>query len=60
MRSNRFSPVGDTLRPPVPAKISTPQPQLVFALPIPGMKVKRPDVQDHLSGVLLAELAAAR
>jgi hypothetical protein len=48
------------LRPPAPAKAATPQPQLSFALPIPGTKAKRTDVQDHLAGSLLAELAAAR
>jgi DNA modification methylase len=48
------------LRPPLPTKVATPQPQLSFALPIPGMKGKRSDVQDHLAGGLLAELAAGR
>ena len=47
------------LRPPTPAKVATPQPQLSFALPIPGMKGKRADVQDHLAGSLLAEVAAS-
>jgi len=48
------------LRPPLPTRVATPQPQLSFALPIPGMKGSRADVQDHLAGGLLAELVAAR
>jgi DNA modification methylase len=47
------------LRPPTPTRVATPQPQLSFALPIPGMKGKRADVQDHLAGNLLAEVAAS-
>lgn len=48
------------LRPHRQAKVATPEPQLSFALSIPGSKIKRTDVQDHLAGNLLAELAAAR
>jgi site-specific DNA-methyltransferase (adenine-specific) len=48
------------LRPPRPMKAETPQPQLSFALAIPGAKMKGADVQDHLAGNLLAKAVAAR
>ena len=46
------------LRPARPAKAAPPQPQLSLALPILGGKAKRPDVQDHLSGQVIGELAS--
>jgi hypothetical protein len=46
------------LRPPRPVKIATQEPQLSIPLPIPGGK-RRPDVQDHLSGKVLGQIAAS-
>jgi DNA modification methylase len=41
------------LRPVRPTKIAAPEPQLSFALPIPGGKGKSNDVQDYLSGKII-------
>ena len=47
------------LRPTRPTKTATPDPQLSLALPIIGSKGKRPDVQDHIAGRVLAAVAAS-
>lgn len=48
------------LRPSRPTKAVEPQPQLSFALPIAGLKQRRPDVQDHFSGQVLGKISAAQ